>query len=451
MKNLSLLWATLSLLGALSCLPAHAAGPDLGQARKLLESGKPKDAYALLAPHEFDMAGQRDYDYLLGVAALDGGFPDKATLAFERVLAIDPNSAGARLDMARAYFALGSFDRARQELLVVQKQNPPPVARAVIDRYLEAIAVRERASTTSITGYVEAAVGYDNNITSVVSDFSNAVLATYNLAGFRPTGSSVLRSSPVFATGAGIDINHQLGRNWGLYTGADWRHRSLTSHQQYSSDQIDLRAGAAYTVNRNSWRGGVTVQQYSQLTDLPTADRSAWGLNGEWRHTPSERDQFNVFGSWSSQRYPDIPTSDVNVLLAGGGWMHLFQGNKKPLLYASLYASHDAAVNRLITGSDNSRRSLGARVYGQISTSETLDWFVNTGLLRREDLSANARSSVVEHGRDDILDLSLGMSWRPVKHWVVRPQVTYSSNRSNVALSEFSRTEGSVTVRYEFR
>lgn len=443
-------FGTAALLSVLLHLPAWAAGVDLPQARKLLDGGKPKDAYALLAPHEFEMAGNREYDYLLGVAALDGGYPDKATLAFERVLAVDPNSAGARLDMARAYFALGSYDRAQQELLVVQKQNPPPAARMVIDRYLKAIEAQGKSATT-VTGYLEAALGYDNNITSVVSDFSNAVLATYNLTGLRPTGNSIMRSSPVFATGAGLDINHQIDRNWGVYAGADYRHRSLTSHQQFSSDQLDLRAGVAYTLNRNSWRGGFTVQQYNQLTDLPTADRSAWGVNGEWRHTWTERDQFSVFGSWSSLRFPDIPTNDVNVTLAGAGWLHMFQGSKKPVLYASLYASHDVALNTLALGGDNSRRGIGGRIYAQMSSSETMDWFLNTGLLRRDDLSAKARSTVVDYGHDSIWDLSLGMAWRPMKNWVVRPQVTYSSNQSNVPLSEFTRTEGSVTVRYEFR
>jgi hypothetical protein len=255
----------------------------------------------------------------------------------------------------------------------------------------------------------------------------------------------------VFATGGGIEVNHLIDKRLGVYAAADYRHRSLPRFQQYSSDQIDLRAGLSYTVDRNSWRGGLTVQQYNQVTELPTADRSSWGVNAEWRHTPSDRDQFSAFGSWYSQRFPDISVNDVNSLLLGGGWLHLFQGAYKPVIFASLFAGHDKAINRLPTGADNSRISWNSRIYAQISPKETVDLFFNTGLVRRDDLSANARSSLVTHGRDTIWDLSLGVTWRPLKNWTVRPQVTYSTNQSNVALSEFSRTEGSVTVRYEFR
>src|SRR3954468_9324165 len=70
---------------------AAAQNPDIEQARALLQDSKPSEAYALLEPQEFDLAGDVDFDTLLGIAALDSGKPDKATLAFERVLAVNPN------------------------------------------------------------------------------------------------------------------------------------------------------------------------------------------------------------------------------------------------------------------------------------------------------------------------------------------------------------------------
>jgi len=51
-------------------------------------------------------------NYLLGVSALDSGRTDEAVIAFERVLAVMPNHAGAQMDLARAYYATGSFDLA---------------------------------------------------------------------------------------------------------------------------------------------------------------------------------------------------------------------------------------------------------------------------------------------------------------------------------------------------
>ena len=81
----------------------------LNDAESLILAGRPSEAYVLLQPSEFVRSGEKRFDYLLGISALDSGKPDKATLALERVLAVDPNFAGARLDMARAYYPVGRF------------------------------------------------------------------------------------------------------------------------------------------------------------------------------------------------------------------------------------------------------------------------------------------------------------------------------------------------------
>ena len=75
------------------------------RAKAALAAGDAKQAYADLAPLGNQLSGQPEYDYLLGVAALDSGRIDEAIIAFERVLALIPNHAGAQMDIARAYYA----------------------------------------------------------------------------------------------------------------------------------------------------------------------------------------------------------------------------------------------------------------------------------------------------------------------------------------------------------
>src|SRR5260221_6187151 len=96
--------AALALALLAAGFPALAQQADIARAKALVDQGKPAEAYEILAPLEDKLSGDVEFDYLLGVAALDSGKPDRATLAFERVLAVNPNFAGARLDMARAYF-----------------------------------------------------------------------------------------------------------------------------------------------------------------------------------------------------------------------------------------------------------------------------------------------------------------------------------------------------------
>lgn len=430
---------------------SYAADAELDQARALLAEGNARAAYALLEGREFDRAGDVEFDTALGVAALDSGKPDRATLAFERVLAVDPNAAGARLDLARAYFALGDLARARQELDIVSQNNPPPAAQIVIDKYRAAIVERERAKTTSVTGYLEGFAGYDSNITAVVGDFGSAVLATYNLAGFQPTGNSILRSSPIAGIGAGVEVNHKIDDQWSLAGAADARYRDVTNDSNYNSGQIDLRGSASYAAGANVIRGGLALESYSQRTDVPTDNRNTEGLNLEWRHVYSERDQSSLFAVAMRQRYPDIAVEDVDTVLIGAGWLHQFEGNHKPLLYASVSAGHDRAKNLLENGSDNSRRFAAAQAYGQCALNDNVDLFGSLGVLERSDLSMYARSTIVAFGDDHIANASIGLNWRPAPNWTIRPQAIYTENRSNVALTEFHRTEAYITARYDFK
>src|SRR4029077_7064117 len=98
-----------------------------------------KQAFAELSAVQDKMSGMPEFDYLLGVAALDSGRNEDAIIAFERVLALIPNHAGAQMDLARAYYAAGSFDLAEAAFLKLRAANPPPAAQQAIGRYLEAI------------------------------------------------------------------------------------------------------------------------------------------------------------------------------------------------------------------------------------------------------------------------------------------------------------------------
>lgn len=444
-KKLVPLWIAAVLSGGAAC----AADAQLEQARVMLRDGKAAAAYALLEAQEFERAGEVAYDTLLGIAALDGGKPDKATLAFERVLATDPQAAGARLDMARAYFALGDYPRARQEFDLVAQYSPPPPARLVIEQYRKAIDERERAKRTTVAGYVEGFAGYDDNITSVVADFTNAVLATYNLPGFQPTGNAIKRGSGILGAASGVEVTHQASDAVALTAGADFRHRAVLDAGSYDSDQLDLRAGASYSAGANTYRAGVTLQDFRQRTDVPTANRNALGINAEWRRTFGASDQGSLFGLATRQRFPDIAVNDINTVAWGAGWLHLFQGERKPLLYASLLNGQDNALHPLANGADNGKRFINARLYGQLALKESADLFASAGMLYRSDRAAYARSTLVAYGNDHVSDATLGVSWRPARDWTVRPQVTYAENRSNVALSEYRRTEFNLTVRYD--
>ena len=111
----------------------------LRDADELIKDNRAEDAYSLLESLKSDYLRDVRFYNLLGIAALNSGKPNKAVLAFQRVLEINPNFAGVHMDMGRAYFQLGDFQHAKSEFKIVIHANPPDSIRIAIKKYLAAI------------------------------------------------------------------------------------------------------------------------------------------------------------------------------------------------------------------------------------------------------------------------------------------------------------------------
>ena len=133
-----LVFALLAMLAAFVPIAA-AQDATLVQAKQLMDKRDAAGAYKLLKPLEDERAGQPDFDYLLGIAALDVGRNTEAVFALERVLAVNPDHVQARAEIARAYSQLGEMETARREFETLRKQPMPPEAAATIQKYIDAI------------------------------------------------------------------------------------------------------------------------------------------------------------------------------------------------------------------------------------------------------------------------------------------------------------------------
>src|SRR6185503_18275875 len=133
--------------------------PVLGQAEALVRAGRAEQAWQLLAPLERRYAGRLDYDYLLGVAALESGRPNRATFVLERVIAVNPGHLAARVEMARAYFALRDYERAQREFNFILASAPPPDIDSLSRRYLDRMGAAAQPGGAAVRGYAEVALG----------------------------------------------------------------------------------------------------------------------------------------------------------------------------------------------------------------------------------------------------------------------------------------------------
>jgi len=416
----------------------------LQDADALLQSGKPLQAYKLLAPLDFKYSGIVVFDYLLGVAALDSAYPDKATLAFERVLTVDPNFAGARLDMARAYFQLGDLSRAKVELQMVMKQAPPEAARLIIQKYLDAIESAVQAKKTRYSGYVEASFGRDSNVNNSTSQAVIAVPAFGNLE-FTLSPTNLKTPSYYASTSAGGDVNHRFTDKWGVYGGLDLRTRA-NEHRvlAYDSSSIDTRLGISFATKENAFRLGATYGLYDQAH---IKNRNAYGLTTDWRHNFDAKNQSNMFGQFGRNRFSDsaMQINDFDQSVVGVGLLHIL-GDEKTALFGNLNWARENAVN---DRADGNKTGYGLRLGVQSTVRKYLELFANVGYQTGRYDKQNL--AFLTSRNDAQYDVSLGSNWHWNKYWTVRPQFAYSNNKSNIAIYSFDRIDVSLSVRRDFK
>ncbi|MFA5371063.1 MAG: porin family protein [Sideroxydans sp.] len=428
----------------------------LNDASSLMNAGKPSDAYALLLPSEFERAGEVRFDYLLGIAALDSGKPDKATLALERVLAVDPNYAGARLDMARAYYQLGDLARAKTEFEMVMTQNPPEVARVTIKKYLDAIRAYEEAKKTRFTAYLEGVAGRDSNINGATSQAQIPVPAFGNLV-FTLNQSSLETPDSYVGFAGGLEVNHSLDSVWGMYAGSDLRTRTHASHNEFNNVDWAVRAGLSYTRDDDVFRFGLIGDQYRLGVGYePEPYRYSSGFTGEWRRPASPSDQLTFFGQFTQNRFvtSGMTVQDHDLTLIGASWLHVL-ANGRSVVYGSFFGGRETAVAPATLTNPNGGRPdgnktmTGLRVGSQITRDESWDYLlgvgIQTGKYDRENLAFMAKRS------DTLWDLNMGVNWHWDKSWIVRPQLTVSSNKSNIPVYSFDRNDFSVVIRRDFK
>lgn len=426
----------LTLVLALLAQPAVAV--DLAQAERIMHAGRFVEAWDLLVPHEFEHAGNQEYDYLLGVAALEAGHPGRATLAFERVLTVNPNHAAARLDMGRALFALGDFERARSEFETVRRFEPPPPAQAVIDRYLAVIAARGQAAKQRVSAYAEAGFGKDSNITTAPA------AASYYLPVFRADVPAPSRRPDThFTAGVGGELTQLLGNGLDGVLGFDIRQRGHRQVDIYDFRNLALRLGMVKSAEHDQYRLFLSHDDY----DLDNQRyRRTSTLTGEWRHQFAPDTQASLFVQQQRARYLTAQSHSGDQMTTGIGATHLLDPATGTFVFGNVYVGTEIATDGRIDGD----KSIAGGKFGvQRRLRGDLDAFVSIGILSSR---YNLHNVLFADRRQEFqYDLAIGATWRFAPDWSLKPQLAYLRNDANFGIYDYVRRDLSVMLRRDFR
>lgn len=419
---------------------------DLVQATQMLRDGRGTQVYNSLLSHAFARAGDPDFDYLLGAAALEAGHADAATLALERVLAVSPNHGAARLDMGRAYFALGDMQRARRELGLARTLNPPAAARAILERYLAEITARETAPATRTTAYLEAGLGSDDNVTQ--GPVSNTSYLPAFGVNFTMNAANQKKGDGFSQINAGVELSHRIDEKVSLYGGIDAKARGYSQVSSFDSSSTDLRAGVQWQIGQDTWRAGLGYNHYV-LGQQPY--RNITSLGGEFRRALTQRQQIMGFGQAATVRYvPDAQVNnDVNQWVAGAGWVTQVQASSPTVVTLSAYAGQELEAKESTPRIDGNKDFLGTRAAVQMTWRADLDVYASAGLQAGGYQRTNSLYQVKR--TDALYELALGAVWRFAPAWNLKPQLNWLHNSSNISVNEYQRYEVSLMIRRDFQ
>ncbi len=450
------------VLAVLSPSGAIAQSDDpVARARTLIEQKNAKAAFDLLSVLESREAGKVEFDYWLGVAALESEHLERAVIAFERVLVRDPAFDSARLELGRAYLRMGALDLAGQEFARLLSRAPNDAGRALLNDYLTEIRRIKDRQRYAVSGFVEVGGGRDTNLSSGTRDFSAAILGSFGLPGIEPTGNSIRRADNYLAANGGADVLYRLREDREIFAAADLRWRGYRRFGEYDYVLGDAAAGYRARVGEITYSIIAFAQSFRQdgafvdtiSSDRITNDRDSFGVSVEVHRPITAATEVVLGGQLASYRYRTNPGQDTRQVMASLALESRPEWWRDASLSARAFYGYDDARRPLndFTDTTASRRTFGVRLIAQSDARAKVSWQGALGWSRRIDADDFARATLVPTGRDDLFEVFLKGSWRIRDDWSVQPYAIYVYNRSNIDLYAFRKAEGGVMLRRDFR
>lgn len=428
-------------LAGIFSVPLLAAEVPLQQARELLKQGDAVAALKLLAPYEEEHAGQANFDYLFGIAAMEAHQPDIAVFALERAAAMESQSAYIHADLARAYAELGERDNAKTELERAQQLTQEPQTSVVIQRYLDALG-RNETQPRLLSAFIELTGGYDSNVNNATSDGQIGIPA-FGGYNFTLNRNSLELGSNFLQAGGGVTLNYPFTDTTSAFAKLAATRRGYAQHDEYNTGTLEISAGASHRIGAQTFALGVLVHDFRLNNKVYRYTR---GVNGQWQWQLTPRTQVGTFLQAGKLVYPGTPIRNVNRYVGGVTVGHILDIAKNPLLYASLYAGNEVPYR--VGASTLGHHLQGLRTGGELAFNERWSAFSSLGYERR---SYGGTDSLFLVGReDDQYSFNAGLSYAAYEGLSLSPQFSYTKNDSNIPINQFDRMEIMLNVRKDF-
>lgn len=434
----ALLGTAMATLTLACSLPGHAEiDAAVVRATEDLKAARAADAYGLLAPLMAARAGDPDFDYVLGLAAADTGRPAEAIIAFQRVLAQQPDNAQARAELARAYALAGDIDTARAQFdTVVQDPSLPDPVRQRFDRLVRDYDRQIAGGGTDVSGFLDLSGGWDSNI-NTATDLTQITIPLFAGLGPGALGAGARKKEDYYYEVQGaVSVVSAIDRQTRLFGSALGSWRDNTGSSDFDQASATLTGGAAHTL---ASRDVVSVSaQFQNFWLGHDSYRQSYGAIGQYTHLLSGGRALTIAGQYFRLDYENDPLRDADRFGAAISYVDR-------VLVATLSGGKEQTRRK--AGDHLSNDYLGA----SLGFEQPLGGVNLVGGLSAERRHYDARDALfLKTRKDEQVDASLGIKIPVAGGIYARPRVTYTRNWSNIGLYDYERVTINLGLRAEF-
>jgi len=427
----------------LSVSLAYAKADFISEIARLYDSGQANEAYALAQQHLLEAEGDPSFDYYYGLSAIDSGYLDQGVFALERVLMFRPNDHRVRLELARGYFLLEQYDRARQEFTKVLDTNPPDGVKENIEQFMDIIRLREAGYKTTVEMHAEVGVGYDSNVNSGPS-ISNYTAG--NGVPFTIGATSTSTDDEYYSHAFGATITHPLKPGFSLFGDVGTTYKSFEDNPDVNIRSVDLQGGFILTNDRGRLKIGMQWQDVEVGHDR---FRELLAINGDVRWQLNDRTMLTGFAQIGDMNYLTNKTRDSWQQLAGAGFQRLFSIRYRPVLFGSFYGGIERSRQDTTTAQMLVDRDFyGLNIGTQLTITQKLS--LSFAVALQESRYWVEDNIFLKKREDEYRKFSVNAAWKLHKQWAVGANLNYTENDSNIATSKYYRTQAGMTVRYDY-
>ncbi|CAH0497775.1 porin family protein [Novosphingobium sp. CECT 9465] len=428
------------VLQATACAAACVAGlplPAFGQ-QAAASPAEAEARYAALSGEMGTRAGDPAFDYALGLAASDAGHYGEAIVAFQRVLARQPDNAPARAELARAYALAGDIDTARDQFsTVVDDPTIPDPVRQRFTGFVRQFDRQIKGGGSDVSGFGEAAFGHDSNINSA-TQLTSITIPLFAALGPGSLGAGArAQKDEFYDLSAGVSAVSAVGRQDRVFGSLLGNWRDNLDSAAFDQASVTGTAGYAHTfASRDVFSLSGQVQKYWLGH---RGFRTAFGGIAQYTHLLSGGRALSASVQYNRFDYDRDPLRDADRFAVGIG-----------------YSARNYAVN-LIGGHEETRKQAGdaeSNTFAGISAGVEYPVTPKVALvagaafdLRRYD---RADLLFMRKRHDERLDLTAAVKIAVVPGLFFQPKATWSRNWSNIALYDHERWTVQAGARFEF-